>query len=661
MAAQPTMLERPPRKFEPRTIAFPEDVQNNIASWISKNIESLSKRLQNLHERKVPEWRRIVDGKPREENKSTPFPNCSNLVHQLAGEAVDDLAARVLQLIFETSPLVTFRYFTETNSTEEAERNSKQAKTLEKFIDYVAFEPDEVDLYTHENRWFTDSASLGKGWVCVAPEQRLEAVYIGYNEDARAAMFDDSVLYEGPKIINQRYEDILVDPDVDVFEDNDPIVRRCTLNKRKLAERSHKGHFLKEEVEKIIGKPDRYGAPAIKKRENQKKGITDTQDSTMAEWDIYECYFSWWHNNQKFRLICWFHQRTKTMLNCVYNFIPGNRVPIIETSLSITKKGFGEMLKDNQEEVSTAKNQRNDAISFGILGVNTIDSQNKTIDRNFTLWPGMFIPAKKGAFEHFQMAEAAMAGLSLQNEQGMIQQAKERAGVGPASSGMGTGTTNKKGQYSAMGTLSVMQDGNSRTNHRQSDFRHSHFKLLSVLVDFYGFLGLGRKAKLAGLSEQLLNAALRDHLSRDLRISMRAATASMNREVTKQNLIILNQAISAYIRETSSQLQAVLSPSVPPEMKQWMAKIVTGKTLYMQEIVRAFQISDQPQEYIPDIPNLLGQEQQSNGSPQPAPGAAGPVPIAKMAELIRQRFGGGSTDGGAGMVAPAGGPQGQGF
>jgi len=68
---------------------------------------------------------------------------------------------------------------------------------------------------------------------------------------------------------------------------------------------------------------------------------------------------------------------------------------------------------------------------FRILGVNTIDPQNRNVDRNFTITPGMFIPAASGAFDHHEMANPAMAGLSLQNEAAMIQQAKKDLALVP--------------------------------------------------------------------------------------------------------------------------------------------------------------------------------------------------------------------------------------
>jgi len=666
VATAPSISERPAKKFEPRTIAFPDDVKAEINKWLHDEIEALLKRLQNLHEVKVPRWREIKDGRPREKNKSWPFPNCSNLVHQLVGEACDDLSARVLQLIWVTAPLFYFKYFGKAADEEEAAHNSLKAKTLETFIDYVSADPRELALYPRENKWFMESAALGKAWVCVVPEHRMEAVYAGYHEDKRESEFDEKTLYEGPKVVNLRYEDVLVNPDVDVFEDNDPIVRRCVLNNRKMRERAFKGFFLNDETKKVLESPDRYGASPVKKKENQKRGIQDTQDQNQAEWDIYECYFSWYHNRKKFRLIAWYHQKTKTLLNCVYNFIPENQVPIVETRLTEDGRGYADIGEHAQEEVSTAKNQRNDAITWGILGLNRVSPQNRNIDRNFTITPGMAMPYGKDEFEHYEVANPAMSAISLQNEGAMIQQAKERFGIGPAVSGMGAGSSGKKGQYGSMGTIAVMQDSNTRSSHRQSDFRFSHVKLGGLYTDFYGFMGLGRKGSVFGLDDDILAEALRDFIDRKLRVPIRAATASVNREVTKQNQIILNQAIDVYIKSISQLVQAAMNPAIEGspgglQYLKWLRKQIKAKNRWMQNMIREWQVSDQPQEYIPDIEL---EEPKQNAAPQqqqpPQPGG-GPVNIQqKMAELIRQRQGGGGAGAPGVAAAPPGPPIGGG-
>jgi hypothetical protein len=635
---KPKLSYRTTRDFEMREANFGEDTNNAIKKWVWEQIDVRGKQLDNLHKHKVPEWRRIASGKPREENKSWPFENCSNLVHPIVGESSDELAARVIQLIWAIAPVIYYRYFTTASDSAAAHHNTKKSRVLEQFIDHVAYEPNELDLYRVENLWFHDSTNLGTAWVCAAPEKRVEAVYVGYDEIGKRKKFEESVLYEGPKVLNVRFEDVKYDPDANTPEESVFLSRKVTLNRRDLQERVFFGHYRKTDVEKILGKPDRYGPGEVKKRESQKKGVTSTEDRILAEWDIEECYFYWYHNKKKYRLIAWFHQETKTMLNQVFNFIPENQIPLIRTRLSLGEfgmngRGYADMGQYFQDEISTAKNQRNDATTWMMLGLNRLSPQNKNIDKNMRVFPGATLPFGNGEFEHYDVGNVAAGQLSMQNEQAMIQQARERFGVGPPVGGMGAGTTNKKGQFGSMGTMAVLQESNSRNNHRTSDFRHSHVKLIGLLTDMYGAMGLGRKGSMFGLDDKLLEEALSDFLERKVRIPIRATTASANREVTKQNQLLLNQALDGYVKAQSSAIQAVENASLPPYYKKWLIETAKGKMHLMQQVVRDFQITDQPEEF---VPNIEFPEEQ-NAKQAPAPQQQQPdTRLRAMADAIRQ-------------------------
>lgn len=672
---KPKLSYRATRDFEMRSTTFGESVDEDICKWVWEQIDVRQKQLENRHKHKVPEWRRLASGKPREESKSWPFENCSNLVHPIIGESSDELSARVLQLIWATAPIIKYSYFMHTKEAIQAHLNATKSRLLEQFIDYVAYEPNELDLYRIENLWFHDSTDLGTAWVCVAPEKRVEAIHIGYREKngRKGDEFENSVLYEGPKVINLRDEDVGYDPDANTPEESTIMYRRCSLNRRDLQERVFFGHYKKTQVEKILNKPDRYGPGEVRKRENARKGVVATEDRILAEWDIHECYFYWYVGKRKYRLIAWFHKETKTMLNQVFNFIPENQIPLIRTRLSLGEhgmngRGFADMGSYFQDEISTTKNQRNDATTWGMLGLNRLSPQNRNIDKNMKVYPGATLPFGNGEFEHFNVGSPDMAQLSMANEQAMIQQARERFGVGPPVGGAGAGTTNKKGQYGSMGTMAVLQESNSRNNHRTSDFRHSHVKLIGLLTDMYGALGLGRKGSLFGLDDKLLDEALSDFLERKVRIPIRAATASANKEITKQNEILLNQALDAYIKAMSTAIQAASNEGLPAHYKKWLREQTIGKVHLMQMIVRDFQLSDSPEEFVPNIEFPAEQEQPSGKAPQ---GGQPPQPndrLRAMAEAIRKPGGGGGVavpgglpgmgGSGGGMAGPGGGPDG---
>jgi hypothetical protein len=664
--ATPRASYRTTRKFEMRPVTFPESVMESIKTWLHEQIRVRRLQLEKRHKKLVPEWRRIIEGKPREENKSWPFENCANLVHQVCGEASEDMAARVMQMIWATSPIILYKYFTKSAGQEEAAHNSKKSGLLQQFMDYVAYEPNELDLYEKENIWFKSSSDLGTAWLCCVPEQRIESVYVGYEETKQRTSFESATLYEGPKVVNLDDEDVLYDPEADTPEESDFISRRSTLTKRKLQEREFKQQYKKGTVALILGKPDRYGPDENEKRRAKNKGVTPIEEQQLAEWDIEECYFYWYHNRKKFRLIAWFHYETKTLMNCVFNFIPENQLPLVRTRLSSGEKGMNgrglaDIGKDGQEEISTTKNQRIDMTTWIMMGINRVDPSNRNIDKNFKIFPGSSVPFGKDQFEHYAVGDPAALAASQRNEEMMIQQMRDRFGIAPAVAGQGAGGLQGRGrnaQYGSMGTLAVMQDSNTRTAHRTSDFRHAHVKLFGLLTDMYGAMGLGRKGSLFGLDDSLLSEALSDYLERRVRIPIRAATASANREVTKQNELLLNQALMMFVKECTTLMQAIGNAGMPPQVSKWLQAILKARVRLMQQIVRDFQLSDQPEEYVPEI-ELPG-EGQPNATQRPQAGVD-----SRILEMAN-RFSGRGGAGAAGIVpgvatgdsGPDGGAQG---
>lgn len=187
-----------------RETSFAKDVDESIKLWVAEQIKARRRQLEQRHKKLVPEWRRIAEGRPKEEKKSWPFENCANLVHQIVGEAADDMAARVMGIVWATAPIVIYRYFTKSKDQQEVENNAKKAKVLEQAMDYFAYEPNELDLWNRENIWFSDSTKIGTAWVCAVPEERVEQVFVGYDTKAKGSNFSEETLYEGPRVLNLR-------------------------------------------------------------------------------------------------------------------------------------------------------------------------------------------------------------------------------------------------------------------------------------------------------------------------------------------------------------------------------------------------------------------------------------------------------------------------
>lgn len=625
----PRMEMRKPKNFELHEADLGADNNEAIEKWVHEQIRVRKMQYERLHEELVPKWRDIAAGKPKQPNKSFPWENCANLVHQLTGQEVDNLVARVLGLVYATSPLQYFRYFAKTDNPTRA---SDKSRLLEQFYDAVGYEPEELDLYRIDSMWLGDSCKIGTAWVKLSIENRMEVVRVGTGPSKRVTA-EEELLYKGPKVSNIDFEDVLNDPAADTPEKSCIWIHKRSMSKHELQERAFRGFFKSEIVTEILGSPDRFGPDEIKKKEQRKRGIQQSdQSNALAEWDIYECWFRWFLNGKVYRLVYWSHYKTKKILNRVFNFMPDNDLPAERTKLNssdkgMNGKGFSEMLESYQEELSTVKNQRIDATTMGILGVNRVSPMNKNIDKYFRLYPGAAQPFAKDEFEHIPVGNPAMLQVATENEQLILQQAHDRAGVAPAVAGMGMGKWDKKGMYGSMGTLAVMQDSNTVTNYRQSDFRHSRVKLATKLIKMFGAFGTGRQGTYFGLDEDLLQEAFADFLEKKMRIPIRAAMASANKEVEKQNSILLSQHLMGYHQNAIKMYQAIVNAGIPPDIKAYFIKIMAAEAAMEKRLLRDFGF-DQPDEFVPDTPTNEPQApaQPRNNLAQMAPAqpAAGP-------------------------------------
>lgn len=650
-----TLSNRKAEDFELVTADFGEDVNKEIENWLHESIRVSKESFDVLFKQKVPEWRRISEGKPKDKTKSFPWPNCSNLVVQVAGQRIDDICARVIGLIWATSPIAYCRYFVK---SQDPHREAEKARILEQFLDICAYEPDELDLYRIENVGFSDSARLGTHFFKVIPEKRTQVTATRVGNGMK---LDQTETYNGPKVENLEFEDVLFDPQAPTWDKSRYKIHIRRVSRHELRERAFRGFYDKDKVQDILNKPDRHGPDFAKMREEVKKGKTQPQAEILAEWDIYEAYFWWFLNVKgedgkretvKVDLTWSYHYSSRTVLRQVFNFIPSNACSMIPTKLDISSKGvhgsgFAEMLANAQEEVSTQHNQRIDARTMAITGI--LRSSNPNLDKNILVYPFCIIPAQKDELELLK-AGVDIGDGGIQDEQLTLQLADERAGVGPAVAGMGTGQIDKKGRYGSMGTLAVMQDSNTRVNLRISDFRHSHVRLLTLCTQMYGKFGTGSSGELFGLDEKILHEALQDFLGKKVRIPLRAATASANKEVEKQNAMLLKTNLSMHYQEQAKLMQALKDPNVPPEGRKYFTDVIKSQDAMMMHILRDFGF-DQPREYVPEIE--LGEQ---NGKAQP--GQPNPSQVQRMAQPGAAPGNGAGAGGFGGMEALPQGPQG---
>lgn len=646
-------------EFELVDVNFGDDGMAELGDYVDKQIDWLTESHSDLWKNRIPKWRKLYLGTPAEETKNFPWPNASNIIVQVVGEIVDTIAARVLGLLYATHPLWAFQDFRkfDPDKRDDLERAENERRALENFMDLVGYEPDELDLYRLEGLWYTDAARLGTAFLTVGFEDIQEVTTVGYTSSKSKAMEgEESTVYFGPRVYKLRHEDVALTPDASTPGQAEFVFKVRTLRRKALEERGFIGAYHKNKVDVLLGQPDRSRPAPQKDEELKDSGVSvrGPYDAT-AEWDIHECYFSWWHNKHKYRIIASYHKKTKAMLRCVFNFLPDNQLPVLRARMGYRTDGmyghgFAELLERYQEELSTVHNQRVDNATAANTRALRVSPRARNLDTNFELYPMALLVGEKDEVEAFPIADVYPS--SFENENATLALVNRRAGIEPAISGSGSGGMQRRPNvYSAMGTLAQMQEGNSRVNLEASDFRHAHVQLGSVVASLYAKFGTDKKAQMFGLDEKHLKAALKAYSDHRLRIPIRAATASLNRELDKQSDMLMVGLMQRHYTAIAQLMQAIANPIVPPPVQDLLVKQVQSLNRFMKRILKDFGY-DQPDIFIPE-PKLPESTSSGASAGGQGPGAGGGMGAAIAAA---SSSGGGMAPAPGGAGVPGGPP-----
>jgi hypothetical protein len=599
-----------PVKYNPTGPALDDFVKH-----IHENCETLDTQWADYVSNKLPEYRRVLEGRPRQESKSFPWQNASNIVVQLIGASTSTLKAKIISSVFELSPLWVLGVIGEWGTDEKA---GEQQQALEQFLTYCGLEPEELDLYRVENLWCQDMIAFGHSVIKVPYEKQVDYQKISIGDASDGGTDSPIIRRDGPTPEKIPIEDFKADIKAATL-DKAPFKKYTVhLDKFALLDRKYRGAYDKDAVEKILQTPDSNGPSPELIEKWQKDGFDASQIPCGAYWNIEECWFDYWINEKKYRLIVSYHFKTKTILRSAFNFYPDNEIPFVQARLGYSEdgllgRGYTSLLKDYQEEVTVGHNQRVDKRT--LLNTNIFRvGPNSKFDAHFRFSPMMTIPAAQGDFEPMSLGQDTYPN-SVNDEMLTLKLGEDLVGVGASTSGMGglgSGTVGKTtGAYSSMGTYSVMQDGNRRVGQSCTDFKYAHIRLGKLVAKMYGHFGAEGKAKAFGLKEDIIRQALDNFRSGKLIFPIKAATSSINREVEKQNYLLLESNLQRYYTAQGQIIQATGNPQIDPVLKDYLTKTLDANTALMEKILTVFDIDDKSVL----LPKTMPQGQ-NNGSPE---------------------------------------------
>lgn len=575
----------------PLKVKFSPEVMERMWKYVSEQVDFLLMEGETFRTNTMPEWTRLLKGRPKEETKNFPFPNASNLVVQLIATRVEQMLARAM-IIYGVDPLWSVGALGDLVGQEADE----QAKMLEQFLSDQAIDPEQLNLYRKEEMMFHDGIAYGTSfmafpWQYITEEVATSIPGSDSSSINRPGEFRSLISKDGPSPENIPMERILISNKITDLAKVKFFAREVPLSREAVEDRIAFGVWSKVDGEKVLHNPSIDDSSSNNASGRDDKADTYTGNKWGEVFKVYECYIKFVHDKKTFSICAHWHKESRTKLSAVFNYFPKNMLPFEDLRFgydddSYRGYGFIEMLKGYQQEVSQVHNNRldNEAIRNNVSFRINKDSE---LASTLRFYPGVGIPADEGEVEVLDTRGGTMD--NMQSEQAAIAMANERSGIDPAIAGSGGGIVNqKRGIYSSQGTLAVLQQQNNRTGLRMMDIRGTHVKIGRKLVDMYAFMGIGTRLARYGEQAPALRKALDSVRAGNLGLQLKASSASTNVESDRQNSILLEGLQTKYMGAVNEILQAMQQPQISPEQKQYLEDILFAQNSLTRHIFRVF-------------------------------------------------------------------------
>lgn len=606
-------------RVEPIKIAITSGstTEQQLKRFLKGRIRSIKSGLKEWHEVKIPEYRRRYDATPLEPTRSFPFENASNLVVPIVAIHVDTLLARVMNAVIKTRPIWTTRLVGAFLNLANSETSPQELKDLiEEHLQYAALDPSLLDLYRVYHEWFAEAIKIGYSVLKCPQHEEVEDIVVPAGDGSGKFDYEKNVIYAGPRPEKLPIEDFGIPVHSKTVEFADFKYHRKRLQRHELEDRMFKNVYDKAAVASILNKPDRTAPDKIQQQKETDAGLKTiiTDPDVWAEWDIYECYFRYRvddrHNT---RCIVWYHYSTDTILRAFYDYYPENifiGARLFYRDDLFPGYGFGETLGMLQEEDSQIHNNRRDNQMVANARVWRVNPDS-VLHQGYKIYPSVMLPAEDGEIE--PMAHGEVSEVNIEEERLVLDLAERRSGVSPPQQGMGAGTNTKRGVYSAMGTLSLIQEGNTRTDLNITDIRYAHQKAGRLMGISYSTFGIDdRELEVFGEKKNLIEDAYKLMKEKKIIIPLYSSTASVNREVEKQNDLMLTNIMNKHYAGIAQMLQAANNQFAQPEEKEYTRDAIKASNRLMQSVLRHFGY-DEVEQFVPT----------PKPSPQPAQGGPG--------------------------------------
>ena len=605
-------------------VVLVSEAEDRLKRFLRDRVTSIREGLKDLHETKVVTWRKMYEAVPAQSVREFPFHGASNLIIPIVAIHSDTLLARVMASVFKISPLWTASIVGDHDNPKQYD---DMRAAFERHMQYVAIEPSELDLYRVYHEWFSGIIRYGTNTVKCPWTRDVEEIAMAASDGVGRAEHYKNIRYEGPRPEVIPFIDFGISPSAKTVEGARFKYHRIRYQRDELEEKAQLGIYDREAVKAILGKPDRTSVNGIQQQQEQDAGARDVPGYGFEEYDVYECHFCYRLGSRYSQVIAWYNERNNQILRVFYKYYPDD---IFVTGRLFYRDdfffgyGFAERLAQFQEELSQIHNQRRDNSTVANMKMWRVDPDSE-LNKGYRAYPGATIAARKDELEGISCGE--VNPMTIDEERLSLELAEKLSGVSAPMQGMGSGAVNKRGVYSSMGTLSLMQEGNTRTDLNITDIRHAHSKLGRIIARQEAEFGSddATRYKRYGKMGTLVQQALQKYKEGVLTLPVYAATASVNREVEKQSDLLLTGMMQKHHQMILQMVQGANNAMSDPSTKKYLMDAVDSATALMKAVFRHFGY-DEVDRFVPDVQMPGLQAPQPGGGQMPPGLPAGNLP-----------------------------------
>jgi hypothetical protein len=559
-------------------------------------------------------WQDNYAAVPREKVRTTPFPNASNFVPQLIRMHTDILSARICGILFSCKPFWRVKSWLK-------DLKHESLDSLNEWLEYTSF--SDMQIFAPLDCGIFQTAKTG---TCIFKLPWVDQSFATLDAEGRVQLCE----FEGLQLHQIPFDDFYPWP-LTVRDLSQVKIKfhRIRLTKEDIEWRKQNAKWDEAACNALIQTPATESSAPKRETEAQSAGINLTVD-VSCPFNVIEAWFEYPIDNQyNYKLIFTLNPKRRgkeAILRSVYNFYKNGLDPFVDMRFAPRDDLFygysiPELLEQSQEEQAQIHNARRDANTIA-----NVPGWKKKMYGNVPNPAQEWYPGKVFEVEQMEDLEQLQFGGNynsmIEEEQYLLQLAERYTGIQTPMQGFGAGAMEgKRGIYSSGGTMALLAEGNKRLDVYIRRSRYAFHGIGNRIFQSYkefrpNGLELDAFGEQAAELKRIFNIQEPKEF-RGLFFDIGAADSGANRELDRQNLLLMANTMASYYRQIveSSSMLAQLSPEHP--LYNILLAVLGGAKDLADRLLFQFEIGDRKR-LLPDVQQILQGGPAPDGYTQPS-------------------------------------------